>query len=117
VRALGILTKNARLYSAHAILLTGSCKQEDAEAHADLLRTTLESVNACKPLTQTCIICLASDGEARQGRVLALLTFWHILSSCSSLHPLLGPLSLMDLHIGDNDLTTNKDYKRIFKCF
>jgi hypothetical protein len=117
VGVLGILIDNARLYSTHAILLSGSCKQEDAEAHADLLKTTLESVNARKSLTHTCIICLASDREARQGHALVLLMFWHVLSSRSSLHPLLGPLSLMDLHVGDNDLTVNKDYKHVFKRF
>ncbi|TFY79285.1 hypothetical protein EWM64_g4723 [Hericium alpestre] len=29
---------------------------------------------------------------------------------------MLSPLALMDLHVGDDDLTPNKDYKHVFKC-
>jgi hypothetical protein len=35
----------------------------------------------------------------------------------SSIYSLLQPLKFLDLHVGDDDITCDKDYKHIFKRF
>ena len=57
------------------------------------------------------IVCVATDGEARRGKALAQLTFKSVLSPSSDIHQWLSPCSLLDLHVGDNDLTCDKDCK------
>ncbi|TFY74893.1 hypothetical protein EWM64_g9119 [Hericium alpestre] len=66
-------------------------------------------------LTKTRIVSLASDSEARQGKALIQLTFKDELSMTSPIYHLLSPLTLMDLHVGNDDVTPDKDYKHVFK--
>ncbi|KAI0026716.1 hypothetical protein K488DRAFT_64965 [Vararia minispora EC-137] len=118
VGAIGLLTDNPHLYSARPILISGSCKQETAEEHMAVIQTTLDAANAQKRLTRACIVCLSSDGEARHGKAFVQLTFKRRLSEESPIYDFLSPLALMDMHIGDDDLTANKDAKHIvFKRF
>ena len=63
------------------------------------------------------MISLASDGESRRGSAFILLTFKHQLSSTSPIYPILKPIQLLNLHVGDDDLTCDKDWKHIFKRF
>ncbi|TFY77572.1 hypothetical protein EWM64_g6442 [Hericium alpestre] len=116
VGALGMLTFEARLYSAHPVLISDSCKCENADQHAALIQTTVDALDSRVDLTRTRIVSLASDGEARQGRALINLTFKHLLQPSSPIFSMLSPLALMDLHVGDDDLTPDKDYKHVFKC-
>lgn len=60
-------------------------------------------------------VCLSSDGESRRGEAFAILTFKHPLKTMSPIHPLLSNLPLMNLEVGDDDLTADKDYKHVFK--
>ena len=60
-------------------------------------------------------LSIASDGESCRGSALAQLTFPKELSSESHIHPLLSPLKLMNLHVGKDNLTADKDYKHVFK--
>src|SRR5258708_1408472 len=46
-----------------------------------------------------------------------LLTFKQKLAPESPLFPLLSPLRFMDFHVGEDDLTCDKDWKHIFKRF
>ncbi|TRM60790.1 hypothetical protein BD626DRAFT_603193 [Schizophyllum amplum] len=113
VGALGLLSGNTRLYSARPVLLSGSCKNEDAERHATMIQTTLDAVNSRKQITNARIVSIASDGEARRGKALVQLTFKTLLSPSSPIYPLLSPLHLLDLHVGDDDMTADKDYKHV----
>ncbi|KAI0259910.1 hypothetical protein BC834DRAFT_926047 [Gloeopeniophorella convolvens] len=113
VGAIGLLSAESRLYSARPILLSGSCKRETAEEHAALLQTTIDSANSQSSLTRARIVSLASDGEARRGKALVQLTFKALLSPSSPIHALLSPLRLMDFHVGDDDITPDKDYKHV----
>ncbi|KAI0260621.1 hypothetical protein BC834DRAFT_831523, partial [Gloeopeniophorella convolvens] len=113
VGAIGLLSAESRLYSARPILLFGSCKRETAEEHAALLQTTIDSANSQSSLTRARIVSLASDGEARCGKALVQLTFKALLSPSSPIHALLSPLHLMDFHVGDDDITPDKDYKHV----
>jgi hypothetical protein len=60
-------------------------------------------------------ISIASDGESRRGEALVRMTFKRPLDPDSSIYEMLHVLPLMNLEVGDDDLTADKDYKHIFK--
>src|SRR5258705_2588397 len=62
------------------------------------------------------VYCLASDGEMRCGKALASLTECVHLSPSSTIYPFLQNLSLLNLMVGDDDITLDKDYKHVMKC-
>ncbi|TFK71092.1 hypothetical protein BDN72DRAFT_856481 [Pluteus cervinus] len=117
IAALGILTENHRIYPARAILVSGDCKRETGEEHASLVQTVLDGVEAEKPTTKIRIVSVASDGESRRGLAFSLLTFKYTLSPQSPLFALLAHLIFMNLRVGANDLTCDKDCKHIIKRF
>lgn len=63
------------------------------------------------------VTSIASDGETRRGAAFILLTFKHQLLPTSPIFPILSPLRFLNLHVGDDDLTCDKDWKHIFKRF
>jgi hypothetical protein len=65
--------------------------------------------------TELRIVSIASDGETRQGSAFILLTFKSPLSWDSLIYSILKPLKLLNLHVGDDDLTCDKDWKHVFK--
>jgi len=60
---------------------------------------------------------VASDGKSHQGATLAQLTLKHPLNPNSKIFPLLSPLPHLNLLVGDNDITCDKDFKHLFKRF
>ena len=60
-------------------------------------------------------ICIASDGKAKCGDALAILTITSDLSEDSPIYAQLRPLEFMNLLIGPDDLTADKDPKHIIK--
>ncbi|KAH8977971.1 hypothetical protein EDB86DRAFT_3237290 [Lactarius hatsudake] len=111
VGAIGLLCNNSKLYCARPFLISGSCKRECAEDHAVLLQTALDAINHLRPHTHVRVVSIASDGKARQGKALVQLTFKHALSPNSPIYPWLSSCALLDLHVGDDDLICDKDYK------
>ncbi len=63
------------------------------------------------------VYCLASDGEARHGKALIVLTECTPLSPTSPLFAFLGSLPLLNLMVGKDKLTSDKDYKHVMKRF
>ncbi|KAJ8518371.1 hypothetical protein ONZ45_g4578 [Pleurotus djamor] len=110
VGALGLLSGDTRFYSARPILVSGSCKRETGWAQSNLIQTCLSATK-----NQVRVISIASDGESRRGEALIRLTFKHILSQSSPIYPLLAPLPFMNLEVGDDDITADKDYKHVLK--
>jgi hypothetical protein len=122
VAALGFLTPNKRLYSARPVLLSGTCKREDGHRHFELLQLVIRAINnkftslaaeSGSPPSQ--VISIASDGEARRGRALVELAMHSNLPPSSKLYELLAPLRYMNLLIGENELTADKDFKHVMK--
>jgi len=62
------------------------------------------------------LFCVSSDGESCQSSALTMLTHKQPLSHSSPIFLLLSNLPLMNLFIGDFDLTADKDYKHVMKC-
>ncbi|KAJ7692514.1 hypothetical protein B0H16DRAFT_1850850 [Mycena metata] len=116
VAALGILSDSTRLYAARPVLISGDCKKETGLEHLrSVLNPTLDGVNSKKDLTGLQIVSVASDGESRRGKAFITLTFDHILSRDSPIYPLLEDPKFMDLWVGEDDLTGDKDPKHVFK--
>ena len=63
----------------------------------------------------TSLFCIASDGESRRGSALTALTQKRRLDRDGELYALVGGMHLMNLLVGDNDLTVDKDPKHIMK--
>ena len=82
-----------------------------------IIKTVLEGVNSLQIQTKLRITSIASDGKTRCGSALILLTFRSKLSPDSLIYPLLKPLQLLNLYVGDDDLTCDKDWKHVFKCW
>jgi hypothetical protein len=61
------------------------------------------------------LFCVASDGESHRGSTLTQLTHKALLNPCSELYGLLGNLRLLNLLVGDHNITANKDPKHVMK--
>ena len=85
------------------------------EEHAAIIQTVLTGVNALQDKTKLHIVSIASDGETRQGAAFILLTFRTPLLQNSPIYPILSLLKFLNLNVGDDDLTCDKDWKHIFK--
>ena len=109
-----MLTNDHRVYPARAILASGDCKRESGIEHARLIQTVMDGINSQRATTKLRIVSIASNGESRRGSAFAFLTFKKKLSPQSPIYPLLSPLILMDLHVGEDDITCDKDWKHIF---
>jgi len=97
--------------------VSGDCKKESGIEHAKVVQTVLEGVDSMRETTKLRITSIASDGESRRGTAFIELTFKRELSPNSLIYSLLQRLKFLDLHVGDDDLTCDKDYKHIFKRF
>ena len=97
--------------------MSRDCKRESGQQHAEVIKKVLKGVDNLKDKTKICITSLASDGETRRGSAFVHLTFKRELSSQSPIFYLLQNLIFLNLFVGDDDLTCDKDYKHIFKRF
>ncbi|KAF8989334.1 hypothetical protein BDQ17DRAFT_1393307 [Cyathus striatus] len=86
IAAVGVLCKNNKIYPAQAVMASGDCKRETGEEHAVILQTVLNA--------KLRIRRLAED---------------------SSIYNQLRYLTFLNLYVGDDDLTCDKDFKHIVK--
>lgn len=61
-------------------------------------------------------MCVALDGEAKRGDALVIQTMSSELSVDSPIYGLLHPLDFLNLLVGPDDITMDKDLKHIIKC-
>jgi len=104
ISALGILCSDNRIYPGQPVLVSGDCKRESGEEHAEVIQTIFNGINELQDNTKLRIVSIASDGESRQGSAFIILTFKSPLSENSPLYPILKPLKFLNLHVGDDDL-------------
>ncbi|KAF8173473.1 hypothetical protein BJ912DRAFT_1024864 [Pholiota molesta] len=117
IGALGILCKDNRIYPGRPVLISGDCKNETGRQHTKLITTTLTGVDSEQKSTKIRTVSISTDGEARRGASVIELTFKKELSPESPIYPMLSPLVFLNLHVGDDDLTCDKDWKHVFKRF
>ncbi|KAH9028203.1 hypothetical protein EDB85DRAFT_2074647 [Lactarius pseudohatsudake] len=82
VFSIGILSEDRHAWGSRPFIVTGTCKREDRDRHAELISTVIEA-------------CNAENGESRRGSALTKLTHIRPLDPDSELHALLGNLRLM----------------------
>jgi hypothetical protein len=99
-----VLGGETRLYSARPILISGSCKRETGAEHASLINTGYLASHKSKLRT----VSIASDGESRRGEALVRLTFKRQIDPDSPIYEMLHVLPLMNVEVGDDDLTADK---------
>ncbi|KAF8259666.1 hypothetical protein EI94DRAFT_1773898 [Lactarius quietus] len=87
---------NKQAWGSRPFLITGTCKQEDSKRHVQLISTVIGACN-----------------DKRSA--LTALTHVRPLDPDSELFTLLGKLRLMNLLVGDNDITADKDPKHVMK--
>ncbi len=85
------------------------------EQHLELLQVALNAVEKQRTRTRIWTVSIASDGESKRGHALAMLTMKKQLSFTSPIYPQLQGLCYMNLLVGDDNVTCNKDYKHLFK--
>ena len=62
-------------------------------------------------------VSIASDGESKCGDALVEITMrWPLSHESPSIYPQLHNLPLLNLLVGKDDITADKDFKHIFKC-
>lgn len=98
-------------------MFSGTCKKEKSEEHAQLIKTLLKACDRQSKrgnITHR-TVCIASDGEAKRGDALVILTMTSELSSDSPIYAQLRPLEFLNLLVGPDDITADKDPKHIIK--
>ena len=117
VAGIGVLSEIPREYAVRPIMFSGTCKRETGQHHARMIQTVLAATmkaNVRKNMTYR-TVCIASDGEAKRGDALVILTMASQLSADSPIYDQLSPLRLMNHLVGPDDLTADKDFKHVFK--
>ena len=112
IGALGYLSASGRIYNSRPILISPTCKWENALSHAKLIGRVIQ---VCQAHAPGILWSVVSDGESRRGAALAQLTLKCPLNPNSKIFPLLSPLCHLNLLVGDNDVTCDKDFKHLFK--
>ncbi|KAH9074231.1 hypothetical protein EDB83DRAFT_2312565 [Lactarius deliciosus] len=117
VAAIGVLSSEPREYAVRPIMFSGTCKRETSEEHAKVIKTILEACNKQSKRNNTIFrtVCIASDGEAKRGDALVIQTMSAELSAESPIYAQLRPLEYLNLLVGPDDITADKDFKHIVK--
>lgn len=111
-----MLSEHKRLYAIRPVLVSGDCKMESGVEHlSNVIEPVLQGVNEQRELTGLRIVSLATDGETRRGRAFIEKTFVKQLSPDSPIYDHLKDLKYMDMYVGEDDLTADKDYKHEVK--
>ena len=95
--------------SGRPVFVSGDCKQETGEEHAEIIKMVFKGVNSLQAQTKLQITSIASVGETWCGSSFILLTFKKELSHNLPIFSLLKPLKFLNLYVGDDDLTCDKD--------
>jgi len=111
-----ILSNDPNEYTTKAFAISGSCKMELVEDQERLIRSASSAVHEALR-NGLRLYCIGSDGDGRRRRALILITLPYDLGPSSKLYELLSPLLLFNLRCGENDITSDFDWKHVFKRF
>ncbi|KAH9851877.1 hypothetical protein C2E23DRAFT_886092 [Lenzites betulinus] len=115
VIAVAELSDKHHEYAARPFVISGTCKREDAEEHAQLLRRVIRAVRLHIRASGGKLYSISSDGESRRCKALGLLTLCLDLSTSSPLYRLLAPLPLFNRLVGEEDIVCDKDWRHVLK--
>ena len=85
--------------------------------HAQLIRTVLQAGKKHQKANGITYrtVSIASDGESKRGDALVEITMRWLLLPVSPIYTQLKPLIFLNLLVGEDDITADKDFKHIFK--
>jgi hypothetical protein len=117
VAAIGMLSSDPWKYATCPVMFSGTCKKETSEEHVQFIKTVLNTYNRQKYQNQARhhTIWITSDSEAKHRDALAILMMTSKLSVESPIHVQLHALKFLNLLVGPNDITADKDLKHIIK--
>ena len=117
VAAISVLPSEPHEYAVWPIMFSGTCKRETSEEHARIVKTILEACNKQNKRNNAtyCTVCIASDSEAKRGDALVIQTMVSNLSTDSPIYVHLNPLEFLNLLVGPDDITADKDFEHIIK--
>ncbi|KAJ7663740.1 hypothetical protein DFH06DRAFT_986394, partial [Mycena polygramma] len=117
VAAFGALSKNPRVYSPRPCCISGTDKHEKGPEHAKFIQQILTAGHNKRTRDNITYrtISIASDGEAKRGASLVQLAMARELSPESPIYSMLSVLPLMNLRVGEDDITADKDYRHVLK--
>ncbi|KAH9027269.1 hypothetical protein EDB85DRAFT_2074798 [Lactarius pseudohatsudake] len=107
VAAIGVLSSEPREYAVRPILFSDTCKKETSEQHARVIKTILEGCHKQKRRNNATY--------RTRGDALVIQTMTSELSARSPIYALLQPLRFLNLLVGPDDITADKDFKHIVK--
>jgi hypothetical protein len=112
-----LLTDDPKAYAARPFVISGTCKREDVESQKKLLQITSSALCESQKGFGRRLYCIGSDGDARRRRALALLTLIRSVPQSSPIFEILSSLRLFNMLCGDDDLTSDPNWKHILKRF
>ncbi|KAJ7716434.1 hypothetical protein B0H16DRAFT_1898367 [Mycena metata] len=117
VVAFGALSRDPHIYNPRPICISGTCKHEKGSEQAEFLQILNDAANNRKQHgnIEYRTVSFASDGEAKRGLALALEFMKFPLHESSPIYPLLKPLEFMNLRVGPDDITPDKDFRHVMK--
>ena len=116
VAALSGLSRESRINASKPILISGTCKSESSDRHADLLQTL---ILACQNSAQLGgrLYSIGTDGCSMRGKALRKLVMTRHLPQSSRIYPVLGDIPLFNYQCGPDDITEDCDWKHVAKRF
>ncbi|KAJ7782583.1 hypothetical protein DFH07DRAFT_764716 [Mycena maculata] len=117
VAAFGVLSKDPRVYSPRPCCISGTDKHETGPEQAKFIQQILTAAKNKETRGNITYrtVSIASDGEAKRGSALVKLTMNRDLDPSSPIYPALSNLELMNLRVGEDDVTADKDYRHVLK--
>lgn len=106
-----------KAYSAHPFVISGSCKREDVLSQQTLLDTAATVLRARKDDIGGRLYCITLDGDARRRRATAAITLIADLDPNDPIRKKLGELRLFNYKCGHDAVTSDIEYKHLFKRF
>jgi len=110
-----ILSGDPNEYTTKAFAISGSCKKETVINQEKLLREASLTLAREQAPQNRRLYCLASDGDSRRRRAFITITLCRQVDANSPLHDTLSQLALFNLKCGEDDLTSDFDWKHVFK--
>jgi hypothetical protein len=117
VAAIGVLSSEPHEYAVQPVMFFSTCKRETSKEHAWVVKTILEACNKQNMRNNSIYrtVCIASDSKAKCRDVLVIQTMVSELSTNSPIYVHLQPLEFLNLLVGPDNITANKDFKHIIK--
>ncbi len=97
------------------IMISGDCKRETGQEHAKIITTLLRQSKNAERRPASVLFQLPLMARRDEDRPLVQLTFKKKLEETSPIYSQLKDLQFMDFHVGDDDVTADKDWKHVAK--